>query len=96
LTLGIYGFLRGRQGSHSPREWGKSFLPMGMMAGGDLGVIVASRLGPISLVTPISGAYPLVTLIFAAVVLREKITWFQYVNVAVIIAGIILCPGFSS
>jgi drug/metabolite transporter (DMT)-like permease len=96
LTLGVYGFLRGRQGSHSPREWGKSFLPMGMMAGGDLGVIVASRLGPISLVTPLSGAYPLVTLIFAAIILREKVTWFQYVNVAVIIAGIFLCPGFSN
>jgi transporter family protein len=96
LTLGVYGILRGRQGRHSSREWIKSFLPMGMMAAGDLCVIIASRVGPISLVTPISGAYPVVTLIFAAMVLREKITVLQYVNVVLIIVGIFLCPGPST
>ena len=93
LTLGVYGLLKGRTGVHSAREWLKSFLPMGMMAGGDLGVIIASRVGPISLVTPISGAYPVVTLIFAALVLRERITWFQIVSVSLIIAGIVFSPG---
>ena len=47
---------------------------MGMMAGGDLGVIIASRYGPISIVTPLTGAYPVVTLAFAALVLKERIT----------------------
>ena len=96
LTLGVYGVLRGRQGRHSGREWIKSFLPMGMMAAGDLCVIIASRLGPISLVTPISGAYPVVTLIFAATILRERVTALQLVNVVLIIIGIFLCPGASS
>ena len=90
LTLGVYGFLKGRKGVHSMREWGKSFLPMGMMAGGDLGVIVAlARNGPASLVSPISGAYPLVTLIFAALVLKERITILQMISVVMILAGII-------
>lgn len=93
LTLGVYGLWKGRQGKHTGREWGKSFLPMGMMAGGDLAAIVASRLGPISLVTPISGAYPVVTLIFAALVLRERVTLFQIISVALIIAGIVFSPG---
>ena len=35
LTLGVYGLLKGRTGVHSAREWLKSFLPMGMMAGGE-------------------------------------------------------------
>ena len=96
LTLGTYGLLRGRQGRHSSSEWLKSFLPMGMMAAGDLSVIVASRLGPISLVTPISGAYPVVTLIFAAMVLRERVTVLQYVNVVLIVIGIFLCPGVTN
>jgi drug/metabolite transporter (DMT)-like permease len=96
LTLGLYGMLRAGRQSHSAREWGKSFLPMAMMAGGDLGVIVASRLGPISLVTPISGAYPVVTLIFAALVLRECVRPLQYFCVFVIVVGIFLCPGFSN
>ncbi len=95
LTLGLYGILRAGRQPHSAREWGKSFLPMAMMAGGDLGVIIASRLGPISLVTPISGAYPVVTLIFAGLVLRERIRPLQYFCVIVIVAGIFLCPGFS-
>src|SRR5438105_4429928 len=95
LTLGIYGLWRGRQGSHSGREWVKSFVPMGMMAGGDLGVIIASKFGPISLVNPISGAYPVVTLIFGALILREKITVFQYVDVVLIVVGLFLCAGFS-
>jgi len=93
LSLGVYGILRGRQGTHSSREWVKSFVPMGMMAGGDLAVIIASKLGPISLVNPISGAYPVVTLIFGAVILREKITLFQYVDVVLIVAGLFLCAG---
>jgi drug/metabolite transporter (DMT)-like permease len=93
FSLGIYGFLYGRQGTHSSREWVKSFVPMGMMAGGDLAVIVASKIGPISLVNPISGAYPVVTLIFGALVLREKISLFQYLEVVLIVVGLFLCAG---
>ena len=93
LSLGIYGFLRGRQGSHSSREWVKSFVPMGMMAAGDLAVIIASQKGPISLVNPISGAYPVITLIFGALVLREKVTRFQYIEVVLIVVGLFLCAA---
>src|SRR5688572_25639621 len=96
LTLGVYGIWKGRQGKHTGREWAKSFLPMGMMAGGDLAAIVASRLGPISLVTPISGAYPVVTLIFAALVLRERITALQIISVTLVIAGIVFSPGLPA
>jgi len=91
LSLGIYGILYGRQGAHSSREWVKSFVPMGMMAAGDLTVIIASQKGPISLVIPISGAYPIITLIFGALVLREKVTKFQYVEVVLIVFGLFLC-----
>jgi drug/metabolite transporter (DMT)-like permease len=67
-------------------------VPMGMMAGGDLGVIIAARFGPISIVTPLTGAYPVVTLGFAGLVLREKITLLQYVCIGGIIVGMIFCP----
>ena len=91
LTLGVYGLLWGRGGGHSLREWLHSFVPMGMMASGDLGVIVASRYGPISYVTPLTGAYPVVTLAFAALVLKERISPLQYLCIAVIIIGMLLC-----
>ncbi len=93
LTLGIYGFLYGRQGKHSAGEWTKSFLPMGMMAAGDLGVIIASRFGPVSVVSPLTGAYPVVTLGFAALVLKESIALYQWVCIAMIIVGMFISPG---
>ena len=91
LSLGLYGFIKGRQGAHSVREYLHSFVPMGMMAGGDLGVMIASRYGPISIVVPLTGAYPVVTLAFAALILKERISKLQYGCVAAIIAGMVLC-----
>ena len=90
LTLGTYGWWKGRAGTHSLREWTRAFLPMGMMAAGDLGVLVASRYGKISIVTPLTGAYPLVTLAFAALVLRERITLLQWTCIAAILVGMFL------
>jgi drug/metabolite transporter (DMT)-like permease len=93
LTLGVYGFWKGRTGTHSVIEWTRSFLPMGMMASGDLGVLIASRYGKISIVTPLTGAYPLVTLVFAALVLRERIVLLQWVCIAAILIGMFLCTA---
>ena len=93
LTLGAYGLWKGRAGTHSVIEWTRSFLPMGMMAAGDLGVLVASRYGKISIVTPLTAAYPLVTLAFAALVLRERITLLQWGCIAAILAGMFLCTS---
>ena len=93
LTLGVFGFIKGRKGVHSLRAWAHSFIPMGMMAGGDLGVIIANSAGPISIVTPLTGAYPVVTLAFAALVLKERITKLQWGCLAGIIGGICLLPA---
>ena len=95
LTLGVFGWLKGRQGTHSGREWLRSFLPMGMMAGGDLGVILATRAGPVSIVTPLTGAYPLVTLGFAALALKESVTRLQWACIVLILVGMFLSPGGS-
>lgn len=91
LTLGVYGFWKGRAGTHSVAEWLRSFLPMGMMAGGDLGALVASRYGQISIVTPLTGAYPLVTLAFASLVLRERIRLLQWICIGAILVGMVFC-----
>jgi drug/metabolite transporter (DMT)-like permease len=92
LSLGVYGFLKGRQGTHRVTEYLHSFVPMGMMAAGDLGVMIASRYGPISIVVPLTGAYPVVTLAFAALILKERISKLQYACVGAIILGMALCP----
>lgn len=69
------------------------FVVMGMMAAGDIGVIVATRYGPVSLITPLSGAYPLVTVVFARVVLGERLGLQQAICIAAILGGMLLTPG---
>jgi drug/metabolite transporter (DMT)-like permease len=102
LTLGVYGLARGRRATgskHRPsasasrREWLRSFAPMAMMAAGDLCVIIATRHGPVSIVTPLTGAYPIVTLAFARFALREKISPLQWACIVCIVAGMFLSPG---
>ena len=93
LTLGIYGFFCGRKQTGNARAWLQSFIPMGVMALGDLFVIIALSKGPSSIVSPISGAYPLVTMLFAWFVLHEKIRRFQWACIAMILIGIFLSPG---
>ncbi len=92
-TLGVYGMARGRQGTHDRREWTRSFVPMGMLAGGDIGFIIATRYGPVSLTTPLSGAYPVVTVVFARLVLGERIGRLQAACIAAILGGMALTSG---
>lgn len=90
-TLGVYGALYGRSstapagGRH--REWARSFLPMAVMALGGLMANLAYKSGPASLVTPISGAYPIITLSFAWVVLKERPVGIHWTGIACIFAG---------
>jgi len=92
-SLGLYGWFKTpRHGLF--KRFAASFVPMALMAVGDLLVIVASRRGPISLVTPISGAYPLVTVGFAYVFLNERLNALQWLCVLSVLAGMTL--GSSS
>ena len=95
LALGTYVFLKRRERGHSVKELVHSALPMAMLAGGDLGVLVATRSGPISIVSPLTGAYPVITLVYAALILKEALTRIQWVCLVVIIIGVSLCSGGS-
>ena len=88
-TLGVYGLARGRGGESAPGLWKLAIVPTAVMAGGDLAVIVATLTGKVGVVTPISGAYPVVTLGIARVVLKERISRFQWAAVCLIVAGMI-------
>ena len=89
LTLGVYGFIFGRKGAASGREWSRSFLPMATMALGGLLAAIAYKTGPASIVSPLSGAYPVVTLGFAWAVLKERPTALQWAGIAAILAGFV-------
>ena len=88
LTLGVYGFLFGRQGALS--GWSRSFVPMGMMAIGGLMAAIAYKNGPASIVTPLSGAYPVITLTFAMMILKERPTPLHWGGIVSILIGMLL------
>lgn len=88
-TLGLYGVLRGRGAPAEAGVWRLAVIPTAVMAGGDLAVIIATQTGKVGVVTPLSGAYPVVTLGVARLVLQEKITRFQWAAVSLIVAGMV-------
>ena len=87
-TLGVYGLLFGR--GSAAHEWGRAAGPMATMAAGSLLAAVAYKAGPASIVTPLSGAYPVVTLAFAWAVLRERPTRLQWTGIVLVLVGMVL------
>jgi drug/metabolite transporter (DMT)-like permease len=95
LTLGTYGFLKGAAHSASRTEWLHSVGPMSTMALGSLLVAIAYKHGPASLVTPLAGAYPVVTIGFAWAVLKERPTPLQWGGIAAVLLGMILTTAVA-
>lgn len=94
-TLGLYGILKGAARGGSGAEWLRAFGPMATMAVGSLLVAIAYKHGPASLVTPLAGAYPVVTLGFAWVVLKERPTATQWAGIASVLAGMVLTTAVN-
>jgi len=69
------------------REWLRAMFPMGLMACGDAGLLISIKYGPVSIVTPLTAAYPVVTIVFAALVLKERVRGMQYGAIAAALAG---------
>ena len=82
--------LYGRQGATSGKQWAHSFGPMAMMALGGLMAAIAYRKGPASIVTPLSGAYPVITLTFAMMILKERPTKLHWGGIVAILIGMVL------
>jgi drug/metabolite transporter (DMT)-like permease len=90
LTLGVYGLIKGRSGGggSSSAEWTRAFIPMATMAIGGALVAFAYKKGPASLVTPISGAYPVITLAFAGFLLKERPAGLHWIGIVAIFIGL--------
>jgi drug/metabolite transporter (DMT)-like permease len=88
LTLGTYGFVFGRKGAFDGAA--RSAGPMGMMALGSLLANLAYKYGPASIVTPLSGAYPVITLTFAMMILKERPTRLHWGGIGFILVGALL------
>ncbi len=93
LTMGPYGLLRSRGRKFSRKEFVRGAMPMGMFSVGNLALAFAFRHGDATLVQTLSSPYPAITLVFAYFVLKERPTLLQWGCIALILAGMILCPG---
>ena len=94
-TLGVYGVASGGARGASHAEWLRAAVPMATMALGSLLVAIAYKYGPASLVTPLAGAYPVVTLGFAWIVLKERPTPVQWGGIAAVLAGMVLTTAVA-
>lgn len=57
---------------------------------GDLTLFAAIARGPASIVSPVSGLYPVPTLFYVSLVMHEKILAAQWVAIAVVLAAIVM------
>lgn len=94
-TLGAYGVVKGAAHTSSHSELLRAFGPMATMAVGSLLVAIAYKHGPASLVTPLAGAYPVVTVAFAWAVLKERPTSLQWAGIAAVLTGMVLTTAVS-
>ena len=69
---------------------------MATMALGSLFVAIAYKHGPASLVTPLAGAYPVITIGFAWAVLRERPTNLQWGGITAVLAGMVLTTAVAA
>ncbi|UCF80565.1 MAG: DMT family transporter [Acidobacteriota bacterium] len=93
LTIGVYGALLEREWKFPVKEGAWAALPLAISAVADGVLYLAYRLGPATLVTTLSGAYPAVTLVYAYFVIKERPTFLQWVCIALVFIGMLLSPG---
>lgn len=89
LTIFPFGLSQG--GATLPQEG----LALGVLivllyALGDLTLFAAINRGPASVVSPLSGLYPLPTIAYSALVLKEQISSAQWVAVGVVLLALVL------
>lgn len=91
LTLGTYGLFYGLRCSiSSMKEVGKAFLPMFMISSGYIFYILSKDyIGEQNiLISKLFYLYPIITIIFAFIFLKEKINKEQWILVLLILLGI--------
>ena len=85
LPVGLY------QGASMPTEGlGLGLVIVSLYALGDLTLFAAINRGPASIVSPLSGLYPLPTIAYSALILKETISAPQWVSVGVVLVALLL------
>jgi transporter family protein len=91
LVLVPYGLKDTRGKSWGTRkELALAMIPVTLFCIGDLALFRAIELGPASIVTPLSGLYPIVTLLYVWPVLKERVSRQQGAAIALSLVAILL------
>ena len=96
IPLAAYGVYKETEWKFPVKQMKLAFTPLMMIATADVILIIAYKWGLASIVTPVSGAYPALTVVYAYFVLKERLTPLQWVFVALIFAGMLLAPGVGA
>jgi len=88
LTVLPYGLATLEGATWSPDAIALGALIVLLYAVGDLTLFAALARGPAAIVTPLSGLYPIPTIIYAALVLDESITALQWIAIAMVLVAI--------
>ncbi|UCF81609.1 MAG: DMT family transporter [Acidobacteriota bacterium] len=94
LALLFYGLIQEREWKFPPiKEPLQAFIPLGLNAVGDVAIMVAYNMGPATLVTTLSAASIPITLVYAFIILSERLNRFQWTCITLTFIGAILCSG---
>jgi len=94
--IGVLLLIARRRGTQGPLVGLRAGLSLAVACGvvdavANLGLLLGLRLGELSVMAVLAALYPAGTIILAAIVLKERIAWLQYVGLALaVIAGAML------
>ncbi|MBM3269765.1 MAG: EamA family transporter [Candidatus Sericytochromatia bacterium] len=88
--LAPYGLLATRGKLGPPRDLALALIPTALFVLGDVTLFRAWATGPVSIVTPLSGLYPVVTLLYVVPVLKEQLTGSQKLALVMTFVAILL------
>jgi drug/metabolite transporter (DMT)-like permease len=89
LTALPYGLLGIAGASWSAAAVGLGLAIVALYAIGDLALFAAIRRGPAAIVSPLSGLYPIPTIVYAALVLGEGIGTLEWIAMAMVLIAIV-------
>jgi drug/metabolite transporter (DMT)-like permease len=93
IVLLLYGLIREREWKFPIKEWSRAVIPLTLNGIADVTIMFAYNLGPATLVTTLSAASVPITLMYAFIILRERLERFQWTCITLIFIGAILCSG---
>lgn len=90
LTMLPYGLLNSRADAWTPDAWLQGGIICLLYCVGDLTLFAAIARGPASIVSPVSGLYPVPTILYSALYLHLVLSGMQWTALAMVLVALVL------